>query len=298
VRIDRERLEALAAELHRSWPAAAPPGDDRRRLESDAATLAFALTLNALNFGSGWFPHLAKLPGKSGYRTVAARLREWFESHGPLGADELARFTPEKVAAVLGQTLEPPVEGLMEIYARSLVDLGRTIRQDHDGSFENLVREAGGSAERLVRAMARMPLYRDVASYEGLEVSFYKRAQILAADLHGLFGDSELGTFRDLDSLTCFADNLVPHVLRMRGVLTYDPELAHRIDERRLLAPGSAEEVEVRASAVQAVEELSAALEDLGRSAPPRILDELLWTAGQSPEMKAVPRHRARCPYY
>ena len=39
---------------------------------------------------------------------------------------------------------------------------------------------------------------------------FYKRAQIVASDL-ALAGVAE---FDDLDRLTIFADNLVPHVLR------------------------------------------------------------------------------------
>ena len=40
------------------------------------------LTLNAINFGSGWFPVLRKRAGTSGYLTVATRLRERFERAG------------------------------------------------------------------------------------------------------------------------------------------------------------------------------------------------------------------------
>ena len=32
----------------------------------------FMLTLDAINFGSGWFPTLRKRPGRSGYATIAA----------------------------------------------------------------------------------------------------------------------------------------------------------------------------------------------------------------------------------
>ena len=44
--------------------------------------------------------------------------------------------------------------------------------------------------------------------------------------------------FHDLDRLTIFADNLVPHVLRVDGVLRYDPALAARIDAGELIPPG------------------------------------------------------------
>src|SRR4051812_35793904 len=40
------------------------------------ATAAFFVTLDSINFGSGYFPHLRKRPGKSGYYTVATCLTE------------------------------------------------------------------------------------------------------------------------------------------------------------------------------------------------------------------------------
>ena len=46
--------------------------------------------------------------------------------------------------------------------------------------------------------------------------------------------------FRDLDRLTIFADNLVPHVLRCDGVLVYDPRLAAARRRRAPAADGPA----------------------------------------------------------
>ena len=65
------------------------------------------------------------------------------------------------------------------------------------------------------------------------DVGFWKRAQIAANDL-ALAGVAE---FDDLDELTIFADNVVPHVLRVDGVLVYDatarrPHRARRADRR------------------------------------------------------------------
>ena len=73
---------------------------------------------------------------------------------------------------------------------------------------------------------AGMPFFDDTG--------FWKRAQITANDL-ALAGVAE---FDDLDELTIFADNLVPHVLRVDGVLVYDPPLADHIDRGELLPPG------------------------------------------------------------
>jgi Queuosine salvage protein len=98
--------------------------------------------------------------------------------------------------------------------------------------------------------------------------------------------------FHDLDKLTVFADNLVPHVLRVDGVLVYDDSLAARIDAGELLEPGG-EEREIRGCAVHACELLS---ERLG--VPARHIDTALWNRGQAPEYKAVPRHRTRTVFY
>jgi hypothetical protein len=91
-----------------------------------------------------------------------------------------------------------------------------------------------------------------------------------------------------------FADNLVPHVLRVDGVLKATPELVERIDRGELLAPDCAEEVELRACALHAVDLLAALRPEL----PAHRLDSLLWNRGGQPRYKAVPRHRTRTTAY
>ncbi len=58
----------------------------------------YMLTLDAINFGSGWFPTLRKRPGCSGYFTVAWALADRFRARGAVvaggaaGADRGARW--------------------------------------------------------------------------------------------------------------------------------------------------------------------------------------------------------------
>ena len=84
----------------------------------------------------------------------------------------------------------------------------------------------------------------------------------------------------------------MPHVLRVDGVLRYDPDAAARIDAGELLPQGrgGAGDPRLRAARLRA-----------GRArtgVPPRELDIRLWNRGQAPEYKAVPRHRTRSVYY
>ncbi|MEN8181553.1 MAG: queuosine salvage family protein [Myxococcota bacterium] len=298
IRIDSDRLEIFTRELLAERPAAqADPAHHRRA--TDEETLAFVLTLDAINFGSGWFPFLRKRKGRSGYFTVALALAEHFDREGPWSARTLRELESQDLARTLSQDRAvAEVDELLDLYARALQDLGSFLEQRHAGRFEGPVEAAGGSAARLVEELTHMPFYRDVARYRGRAVPFYKRAQITAADLRLAFGDSGPGAFEDIDELTIFADNLVPHVLRLEGVLLYDPGLVRSIEAERLLLPGSDEEVEIRACALHAVERMAAAAGQLGAPVPPRQLDEWIWARGQHPTRKAVPRHRSRTVFY
>src|SRR5262249_6389271 len=157
-------------------------------------------------------------------------------------------------AAILEQ---PPDHELISLYAQALRALGRFLGERR---ALDLVAGCGHSAERLAQTLAAgMAMFDDRG--------FYKRAQIVAHDL-ALAGVAELD---DLDRLTIFADNLVPHVLRCDGVLVYEPVLAARIDAGETLPLGGAER-EIRACALHACETIAKRT-----GVPPRTLDGWLW---------------------
>jgi hypothetical protein len=187
----------------------------------------------------------------------------------------------------------------MQLFAAALNELGKYLIANFRGDYIELVKAADSSAEHLVSLLVKMPFFNDVASYDDLNVHFYKRAQLTAADLSIALKGQGLGFFRDLHEMTMFADNLVPHVLRMDGMLLYDANLAARIDSEELIASGSPEEVEIRACALHAVELVAKALKKGGHDVSPVGLDYVLWNRGQQPYYKEVkPRHRTRSVFY
>ena len=289
VGIDHDRLSSYASELQ---SAERVPDDDpgRMRLGSVDDTVAFVIALDAVNFGSGWFPVLRKRPGMSGYHTIASSLRE----HGPPSASWMATVGTEECCTLFGQEPGSAAVELMAHFAVAWNQLGRLLLERYDGSATALVADADHSAAALVERLRAAPYFEDRRRYFERDVPFYKRAQIAAADLHLAFDGEGPGRFDDLDRLTIFADNLVPHVLRVDGVLVLDHALADRIDRGELLLEGSAEEVELRAAAVDAVERLVALLP--GSTAAD--LDNLLWNRGQGAAYKAVPRPRCRTVSY
>lgn len=300
ISIDTDRIASYAERLPAEAVHFTEHDANAHFLGHGADTVAFFLTLDSVNFGSGYFPTLHKRPGMSGYFTVATSLADHFRTNGVIPPEELAAMTPERAARLFAQDLED--EGrrmLMELFAAALRDLGAFVSERFQRSFTAVVEEAGGSADKLARLLAEMPFYRDEEDYGDFRVAFYKRAQIASQDLALAFGNTGWGEFHDLDRLTIFADNLVPHVLRVDGILRYDEDLARRIDSEELIPAGSPEEVEIRACAVHAVELMAESLRRTERPLQPREIDFLLWNRGQLPfYKKGKPRHRSRSVFY
>jgi len=299
ININTALIPSYAASLPRAATTAVAHDAACHYLDRGDDTAAFFLTLDAINFGSGYFPHMKKRPGRSGYFTVAGCLNDHFKENGPFSATELIRLNAQDCFRIFEQdSKNKAIAELMQLFTRALNDLGRYVLADFDGSFSALIAAAGSSAERLMNLLIRMPSFCDVGLYDGVKVPFYKRAQLAAADLALAFGGKGLGRFDDLDNLTMFADNLVPHVLRMDNILIYSKVLSARIESVDLIPAGSNAEIEIRACALHAVELLKTALNQFGHAVNSMELDFLLWNRGQQPAYKASPRHRTRTVFY
>jgi hypothetical protein len=277
VRIEVDAIEQYAAGLPGPEAGAepAPFADDPE------TAAAFAICMNAINFGSGWWPTIRKRPAHSGYATMAAGVSERFASSGPWSVEELRTMDADTIAGVVGQDAKHP---LMPQFATALRDVGDRLDAEYGGRFLGPA-EVAASIPDLAATFAAWDSFADVSRYDGREVPFYKRAQLAAADLHR----AGVADLPGLDRLTAFADNLVPHVLRVDSVLHLDPDLTARIDAGELLEYGIPEEVELRAGAVHAVELLAAASPLTAAG-----IDSALWNRGRAQRYKAIPRPRSR----
>ena len=238
-------------------------------LDGEPADVArYVLILDSINFGSGWFDELSTTTD-----ALTRRLTAHARTNGPYTAAELRALDAAAVGELLG--LDPEHQ-LMRLYSAALNHLGLFLGD------RPLLPFLGDSAETLAERLADgMPFFDDRG--------FYKRAQIAANDLH-MAGVVE---FADIDRLTIFADNLVPHVLRMDGVLSYSDELATRVEAGIELAAGGEFERELRACAVHACEGLALRLD-----IAPAVLDNWLWNRGQLPPYSERPAHITRTVFY
>lgn len=199
-----------------------------------ARTAGWVLVLDALNFcflAQGDDPDIrwrVEWQGTThdGYAALAAALSRAVEEGIPVwDADWLMQVTANDLHHVLRPVAGCPEIPLFDARLAHLHELGTgllAIRTGHPDSdpVAHLIEQAQGSAVELVReVVARFPSFDDVSVWidaengQEREIRFFKRAQILIADLADLAGaldGKSLGFFHDLAALTAFADYKVP----------------------------------------------------------------------------------------
>lgn len=303
VRIERPALTAFIRDLARG-SLSRPAWDPRYHFhDGSLKTVFYFLVLDSLNFC--FWPAAETdrweidYEGErlSGYYGLAASLTRAVADGIPiLEGEYLGGLTAADLSKILGG------RGRLQLLEERLAILretGRVLLGTYGGDPGRLPEDAAGSAANLVRLVtAAFPSFRDTAEYDGHPVYFYKRAQILAADLHGAFGGRGWGAFRDTDHLTAFADYKLPQVLRHLGILRYRERLARKVDRLELLQPGSPEEVEIRANTIWAVELIRRGMATAGLQVQALEIDWLLWNLGQQDAFRKKPYHRTRTIYY
>ncbi len=265
-------------------------------------TVNWLLLLDALNFcfwaEKGQPRWTVEYQGETlnGYWAEAAALKRAVEEGLPLwDAEYLSTISADTLTHIFRGSGTIP---LFEQRVTNAREVGRVLLARYQGQFVHAIEEAEYSAVKLALLLVRdFPSFNDVASYHAREIKFYKRAQILVADIHSAFTGQKWGAFADLNALTIFADYKLPQVLRHYNVISYYTTLAQRIDNQELLPAGCTEEVEIRAVTIWACELLRRAMQRRGHPLHTAEIDQKLWLAGQqSSEMR--PYHRTRTIFY
>ena len=292
VSLAREGIRKLARELAELDPPPWP--EEHHFVGEEELTLRYLLVLDALNFcfwpGKGrWHVDGPKGEVLDGYYALAYGLKRAAESSPEFfEPGHLASVTEDSLREVLGDI------PLLSVRVRIAREVGKALLAF--GSARAFF-AVGSCAELIERVTAHIPSFRDACLYRGHWIPFYKRAQILCADVYGAFRGEGPGAFPDMDWLTAFADYKLPQFLRAHGVLILDPVLTARIDAHEEIPAGSDEEIEIRAATVQAVELLVGELARLGRPARAFEVDWMLWNLSQGMEV-SFPYHRTLTIFY
>jgi putative queuosine salvage protein len=300
VTLNIQRIQTVAKVLALGEPPTPAWNYDYHFFDGTERTVTYLFLLDALNFcfwGEPRWTIQYRGATLDGYWALAAALKRGARAKPDLlTADYLATISPQDLAYILRGKNEIPL--FIERW-RNVQELGRALCDEVGGSAARLVERAQRNAPRLARLIAdTFSSFDDKTIYNRQQVNFYKRAQILVADLWGAFGGKDWGEFTNLSELTAFADYKIPQILRAWGILEYDPSLGRRVNSRRELTKDSAEEIEIRASMLWGVELLREALARRGRTLTSVQMDWFLWESSQHDLRGMRPYHRVRTIYY
>uniref|UniRef100_A0A8C4WUH7 Queuosine 5'-phosphate N-glycosylase/hydrolase n=1 Tax=Eptatretus burgeri TaxID=7764 RepID=A0A8C4WUH7_EPTBU len=214
---------------------------DQHRLhprEADESAVNWVFVVDTLNF-SFWSEseeqkYLVHYGGKahSGYWALCAAINRALDEGIPItSAAYYSQMNVDELAYVLRSDSNTAIPLLQERHG-ALTESGTVLLQHYSGSFLSCLRQSERSAQKLLHLIINdFSSFRDEGIFQGQPVSFYKRAQILVADLWGCFQGQGDAAFVDIDSITMFADYRVPQVLTYLGALKYSDGLLKNLKE-------------------------------------------------------------------
>lgn len=299
VRFDAAKIAAYAMRL----PLHEPDNtyDETHHFVSDnlEESLAYALIAESVNCGSGYSDALIAegwdIRDGSIYFSVTGALKNYFDMNGPMTAQQAMTLSEEDSAALCGFDRTKPVQAQVnEIFVTAMNELGAYITHEFDGSFTSFVESGRGSVNNMLRALTALSYYNDMPRYKGRTIPVFKRGQHTIAVLDLVCERHKHHIWDDIERLTMFADNAVPHVLRVDGLLTYSDELADKIARGEMLPAGSEEEVEIRCCAGRLVELIAQQRGQIARD-----IDFNLWHRSvEDPRYSETPTHKTCTIYY
>ncbi len=295
VKIDQKAIEKLVKIWKKEKFAPLPWNFEIHFFDDTENSAQFILILDALNFcfwskekKKKWKVRVGKKVFQ-GYEALAISLKEALKKGYPLlDAKYLAQISLKDLEEIFkGEGKIPLIEKRQKI----LKEVGNVLQKKFEGKFSHLIKKSKKDAEKLVFLLVKnFPSFEDKRNYLGKEIYFFKRAQILVADLYLSFGGKNWGEFFNIEKLTAFADYKLPQVLHHFGILIYEKKLLEKIKKKLLIKEGSPEEVEIRAATVWAVELIKESLKREGLNFRSFEVDNVLWNLGQKIKLK-YPHH-------
>lgn len=179
----------------------------------------------------------------------------------------------------------------------------RYIRENK--SFDNLTKE---NFKEYLKGNVEIPLFeerfkfiidnfedfKDIRTYEGKTIYFYKLAQLLTSDILHIREKKE-NIKVDCSHLVGCSDYKIPQGLRALNLVKYNKELADIVDNKVEIQENSAYEVEIRATVIYVIDEIKRLLNNKVNSIE---LNDYIWLMSKNKELPKRPYHLTRTTNY
>jgi len=213
-------------------------------------------------------------------------------------------FEAKYLANISREDLEKIFEGNIKIplfkeRLKILQEIGNILAEKYNGNFKNIIQNANKDTLKLLDLIITdFPSFNDFALYNGKEVYFYKKAQLVINDIYRIFKNQEFSNFKNINQFTASADYKIPQVLRKLEILEYSPELASKVDNKIPIPQGDKGEIEIRANMIWAIELIRNEVKDKNQDITARDIDSYLWFRGQEKSSTDKPYHLTRTIFY
>ncbi|KAL9104541.1 MAG: hypothetical protein Q9163_000514 [Psora crenata] len=250
----------------------------------DESTVDFIFLMDLLNFsfwpttGNPETVYSVDYRGKTwtGYWTLVAAIQRALDEGVPITNPSFWMDDSGCTDDVLRHVFRSSTAEEMPLLAdriRCMREAGYILQERFRGSFLTVLQHAEGSAAALVDLLvSNFRCFDDAHNFEGRRVRFFKRAQILVADLWACFEGESFGFFQDIDQITMFAgtwdlpdraptaprsrpsDYRIPQMLHSLGCLSYSPPLESSIRQFKTIESGHSWEIQLRGCSIWCVE--------------------------------------------
>lgn len=203
----------------------------------------------------------------------------------------LAELTLEKTREIYRGEPEIP---LLEERFEMMKVIGEKLVERYQGKFVNFYEENKQDAFTLVEALSKeFRGFDDVPKYKGKEVFFYKKTQVVLADINHLV--EKVAKFEEMHG---FADYKIPAIMRTQGLIKYSEELAQKVDNRIEIPEASEMEVEIRSNMLWACNLIVEKLKERNIEISPIDFENVLWIESQDKSKIDKPYHLTKTIYY
>lgn len=268
-------------------------------IEESESDFNFLFLINTINFSYWSDPNhpkwyfIYKNIKYTGSFALFAALKNALENGYPLFDHNYLKNLSEKdLSEILEKYQKIP---MLDYRLNILRDIGQNFLNSYYQSFYQIYKSSNNSALDLINKIIKIfPSFNDSFLYKNNQYNFLKRAQLVTAMIHGRNNQ----IFNDIDKLTVFADYRVPQTLRKLGLTDYSQEISNEIKENIYLPEGSAKELEIRISTIQACNILKDFLKQNNIKTNSLNIDYYMWKNSKSILEPDFDFHRTRNVFY
>ena len=283
VKINTQKLDEFSknikAENVEHWLKSSPIDINKFSLNQ---RVNFLLIMHSIGFSYWGIPKWAiEYKGRlfdGSYGMVVALFKAIENNYPILNYDYLANISENDFSKILAGNVQIP---LFAERLKIIREMGNIVNERFEGDFMNVLSEVNSDVDLLNIIIDNFPSFNDKSNYKDKEILFYKRAQLLVADIFQVMPEQRFG-IQNLRNLTACADYKIPQILRHFGILEYSLELADMIDNKIELKKSSEEEVEIRANMIYAIEVMKEFLRDKFEDINSIMIDDQLWILSQT----------------